>query len=74
MNSRFVKDFRKPWHSAFGIHFIEQAQILEDRKGVVENMSLLIKYMENSTEEENAITDNVNCENSEVVEDIEDEP
>ncbi|KAJ8894294.1 hypothetical protein PR048_006909 [Dryococelus australis] len=35
---------------------------------------LLIKYMENITTEENAISDNVNCENSEVTEDIEDEP
>ncbi|KAJ8869987.1 hypothetical protein PR048_028998 [Dryococelus australis] len=43
MNSRFVKDFRKPWHSAFGIHFIEQAQILETIKGIVENTSVIGK-------------------------------
>ncbi|KAJ8866847.1 hypothetical protein PR048_032708 [Dryococelus australis] len=31
-------------------------------------------YMDNNTEDENAISDNVNCENSEIEEDIEDEP
>ncbi|KAJ8878410.1 hypothetical protein PR048_018988 [Dryococelus australis] len=38
---RFVKDFRKPRHSAFGIHLILQAQILEDMKGIVENTSVI---------------------------------
>ncbi|KAJ8875489.1 hypothetical protein PR048_023384 [Dryococelus australis] len=37
------KRFRKPWHSAFGIHFQEQAQILNDVKDVVENMSVIGK-------------------------------
>ncbi|KAJ8888053.1 hypothetical protein PR048_007539 [Dryococelus australis] len=35
---------------------------------------LLMKYTENNTEEENAISDNVNNEISEVVDDIDDEP
>ncbi|KAJ8889323.1 hypothetical protein PR048_008822, partial [Dryococelus australis] len=34
----------------------------------------LIKYTENNTEEENATSDNVKRENSEIVEEIEDEP
>ncbi|KAJ8872942.1 hypothetical protein PR048_026558 [Dryococelus australis] len=45
MNSTFVNDFRKPWHSALSIHFQEQAQILEYMKRVVENMSCLLNLL-----------------------------
>lgn len=38
LNSRFLNDYKKPWHSAFGIHIEQQINIVNNMKSVVEKM------------------------------------